>query len=225
MRPTERRIQSCARHPDSLTGHWHPGYGYSASVNHSEFHWIPWWSLISGLRRTEAPTAGRHRVGRTPDDWVRDRGPHDEPAFGPEPCLGPGRRTDGTTAETCPVAPGTRVGGRGDHSGGRGGRRPARHALLDRRGFVRTPAPCAQGVLARASAHAPAACRHHLEVSRDDRLSRPCHGPARRPARRPHQPGRREGGDWSVPAWLGTLHGGDEDYRVAPGARCPDATT
>ena len=64
-------------------------------------------------------------------------------------------------------------------------------ALFDRQGFVGAAASGDEGVLSRQAAVSAAACRHHLEISRDDRVSRPPRQGTRRRSDGAYQSGRR----------------------------------
>ena len=80
----------------------------------------------------------------------------------------------------------------------RGGMRKAGVSLFDRQGFGGAAASGDEGVLSVQAAVPAAACRHDLEVPRDDRIPRPAREGSRAGAARAHQRGRREGGRQSV---------------------------
>ncbi len=85
------------------------------------------------------------------------------------------------------------AGSRGDphHPRGRRDLRKPGDALLHRQGLGRAAAPCTEGLLSRSAPLPAAACRHHLEVPRDDRVPRPTGQGTRRQSHRPHQRGWR----------------------------------
>ncbi len=93
-------------------------------------------------------------------------------------------------------------------------------ALLDRQGFERAAASCAQGLLPGQAAVPLHACRHDVEIPRHDRVSRPHRARARTRSDRPCQPGRasRERRR-SDRLRLRGPYPRDEDGSAAPGAR------
>ena len=131
----------------------------------------------SGPARTSAPAAGGGRT-RT----ARSAG-----------CTRGRRASAGAARMTAALTPSRPARGREHPHFPRGCRAvpPAGAALFDRQGFHRAAAPGAQGVLSGQAAVPAAACRHHLEVPRHDRLPR-SHGARARPRPdRAHQPGGR----------------------------------
>ena len=105
------------------------------------------------------------------------------------------------------------------HARGRGRVAQSGDALFDRQGFERDAACGDEGVLSGQAAVPAAACRHDLEVPRDDRLPRRDGEAARPRPDRPYQPGRRDARHLADRLGLAGAHPGDEDRGAEAGAR------
>ena len=118
-------------------------------------------------------------------------------------------------SNACQTDPSRAARGRGDPHLPRGGGdlRQAGDALFDRQGFVGAAASGDEGVLSGQAAVPVPACRHDLEVPRDDRVSRRDGDEARPRPARPHQRGRRARRHQPVRPRLERPHPRHEDRR------------
>src|ERR1700676_2098188 len=112
-----------------------------------------------------------------------------------------------------------RIGGDFYHARGARGVRAPGDSLFHRQGFERDATSCPKSLLSVETAVSAASCRYHLEISRNDRFSRPGRETGRDGTSRPHQQGWFEARHFADRLGVLRAYPGDEDRRAAPGPR------